>query len=108
MLTIDDAIEEYWEYMKRTGRPRSVAMSADTFQHLSRFKDAEGKYFVTTPGDHQYSYFLGVPMVIDNAATGVRFQDNSMDEWECEYCGIVWPTSLASVQCANCGGLRSR
>ena len=108
MLTIDDVIEESWNFRKRTGRDaRSVAVNADTLQHLSRLKDGDGTHFVTASDSRQYAYLLGVPVILDNAVSGIRFQDKGADEWECEYCGVVWPTSIASVQCAKCGGLRS-
>ena len=109
MLAIEDVIAESWNYTKRSGRyARSVTMNVDTFQHLSRLKDFDGKRFVMRSGDHKHAYLLGIPIMLDSAVVGVKFQDKDADEWECEYCGIVWPTSIASVQCANCGGLRSR
>jgi len=108
-ITIDDVIEESWNFRNRTGRyPSSVAMNATTFQHLSRLKDAKGRRFVTRHGEDEYAYLFGVPIVVDGAVAGVRFQHKRHDQWECEYCGVVWPTSIASVQCAKCGGLRSR
>ena len=107
MITIDDALEQSWNYRKRTGRyARSVAMNVDTFRHLSRFQDGEGTHFVHPSGRDNHAYLFGIPIMVDSTVPDVRFQNSSVDEWECEYCGVIWPISIASVQCANCGGLR--